>query len=223
MADISSYRLAYIDEMRRSYGRNQAAWINLLRQDEVTLGCYCHDPVDASHCHRIILAWLLLKVAALHHIDAQYQGERTTGPRVAIVGSREHPHAVAWTRRIVELFRPDGCVVSGNAIGVDRAAERAGIDRGIMVVSLPCSQDMWTRSGNAAGMIRNRWIEQASDAVIALPWGKASGTLGMMEITKVAKKPLLGIVCDEQIPDVSAFLRSIAKTNSPTIQAGFKF
>jgi hypothetical protein len=64
------YSAQYTEEMRRSYVSNRAAWDALLARDEVTLLCYCTDPV---HCHRTVLAGILAK------LGAEVRGERELG------------------------------------------------------------------------------------------------------------------------------------------------
>lgn len=61
------YVPAYTAEMRVSYGANRAAWDALLARPGVTLVCYC---TDAAHCHRRLLAAMLVKCGAI------YMGER---------------------------------------------------------------------------------------------------------------------------------------------------
>lgn len=55
------YVADYTAEMRRSYVEQRPAWDRLLARPEVTLVCYCTDP---AHCHRTVLAGLLVKLGA---------------------------------------------------------------------------------------------------------------------------------------------------------------
>ena len=74
---------------------------------------------------------------------------------------------------------------------MDRQAETSGGAR-LQVVSLFASATMWRRMGNAAGMVRNRWIRTASDAA----WrslGRGERDAGMIEICQRAGKPVLVI------------------------------
>ena len=63
----SAYVHAYRHEMRASYKAHRAAWDALLARERVTLVCYC---TDAEHCHRRVLARILVKLGATD------QGER---------------------------------------------------------------------------------------------------------------------------------------------------
>jgi uncharacterized protein YeaO (DUF488 family) len=61
------YVVDYTAEMRRSYREHRAVWDKLLARDEVTLVCYCPDPM---FCHRTLLASILMACGA------KYAGER---------------------------------------------------------------------------------------------------------------------------------------------------
>ncbi len=58
---------AFTSEMRVSYRENRGTWDDVLSRDEVTLCCYC---TDAAHCHRRLVADMLVK------LGATYGGER---------------------------------------------------------------------------------------------------------------------------------------------------
>ena len=56
------YVPAYTAEMRASYRAHYEAWMELLAARERTLVCYC---TDAAHCHRRLLALMLVKCGAV--------------------------------------------------------------------------------------------------------------------------------------------------------------
>lgn len=58
----------YTFEMRESYRTRRGSWDELLARESVTLVCYC---TDAEHCHRRLLAEILVK------LGATYAGERS--------------------------------------------------------------------------------------------------------------------------------------------------
>lgn len=213
-ADIATYHRAYVALLAERYRKDPAPFLTLLRREKATLGCYCHAPADASGCHRVVLAWVLLQIAHSVGIGVRYEGEWGTGPRLAVVGSRKHPQAGAWARAVVDSVTTSALIVSGGAAGVDRQAELAATARGLQVVSLPASATMWRRMGNAAGMVRNRWIETASDAAVALPWGEASGTRGMIEICRRAGKPVLVIESEEDLARVGPWQAGLHKAQT---------
>lgn len=218
--DYSEYRAAYIQEMGGSFKRDRAAWMVLLDREEVTIGCYCHSAEDATHCHRVVLAWLLLQAARRLGVHLRYLGEWGKGPRVAVVGARRHPHAFEWAAAVVAQVPAGGVVVSGHAVGVDSEAELAAIRAGRQLVSLPCSGKMWEGLGKAAGQIRNGWISDACDAVVALPWDDSPGTLGMVEIARGAGRPVHVVRHEEDLAGVGGFIREIG---SGPRQEGFSF
>ena len=218
--DYAIYRTAYIKEMGRSFKANRAAWLELLNKDEVTLGCYCHKPADACHCHRITLAWLLLQVGLSEGITVRYEGEILASLRVAIVGARHHPHILQWVSAVVASLPAGAIVVSGHAVGVDDVAEDRAEQAGCQVVSLPCSGKMWRTYDNQAGMIRNRWIADACDVVVALPWAESPGTLGMIGIAKEAGRAVYVVRQEDDLAGLGGFFRSIQSTAT---QARFLF
>ena len=56
-----AYVSAYLAEMRQSWRENRPAWDALLARSEVTLCCYCVNPV---RCHRTLLAGMFEKLGA---------------------------------------------------------------------------------------------------------------------------------------------------------------
>ncbi len=65
------YAQRYREQMRVSYAHRRRAWDELLERERVVLVCYC---ADAEHCHRRVLAAILVKLGAF---DA---GEVTAEP-----------------------------------------------------------------------------------------------------------------------------------------------
>ncbi len=66
----TEYEPRYVDEMRRSYEAHRDRWRALLARECVTLVCFCNLARWPGHCHRVILAGLLVKCGA------EYVGER---------------------------------------------------------------------------------------------------------------------------------------------------
>lgn len=64
---FDTYKLLYIEEMKKSYVENNIAWFNLLIKDRIVLVCYC---TDHEKCHRTILARDILTT-----YGAKYIGE----------------------------------------------------------------------------------------------------------------------------------------------------
>ena len=109
------------------------------------------------------------------------------GKRVAVVGSREYP-SLGLVREFVRRLAardPGATVVSGNARGVDRAAEEEARAAGLEVVSLRAD---WDAHGKAAGFIRNGQIVERCDAVAAFWDGRSSGTADTVRRAEAAGK-----------------------------------
>jgi|GEM_PF-356086 len=110
--------------------------------------------------------------------------------RVAVVGSREYPDlglVRTFVRRLAERDSA-ATVVSGNARGVDRAAENAARAAGLEVTSLPAD---WDKHGpRKAGFIRNGQIVEACDAVAAFWDGNSGGTADTVRKAEAAGKPV---------------------------------
>lgn len=97
---------------------------------------------------------------------------------VAVVGSRSFPLATERVLARLRMLRDDWPthrlhIVSGGAVGVDRAsvaaAKRLGMDYTV-------HQPEWTKYGKAAGFIRNDLILDDSDRVLAFWDFVSSGT-----------------------------------------------
>ena len=106
--------------------------------------------------------------------------------RVAIVGSRGWRHdSVAVTDYVAAL--PEGTIIiSGGAVGVDRAAEAAAECYGhICVVVKPA----W-KHGRKAGPERNAVIVDLADRVVAFWDGQSRGTASTIALARKAGKPV---------------------------------
>ena len=67
------YSIAYKDEMRESWRTCRAEWERLLRQETLTLQCYC---IDWRYCHRTLLGRDILPGACARlGIDYEFAGE----------------------------------------------------------------------------------------------------------------------------------------------------
>ncbi len=67
-----TYEPLYVEEMRASARAHRDVWDRLLARERVTLVCFCDlTKWPAGHCHRVVLAGLLVK------FGATYEGEIT--------------------------------------------------------------------------------------------------------------------------------------------------
>jgi len=76
-----------------------------------------------------------------------------------------------WTDQIIE-------VVSGGARGVDKQGEMWARKHEIPIKRFPA---MWDLYGKAAGPIRNKEMAEYADALIALLYGRSTGTANMIK------------------------------------------
>lgn len=94
--------------------------------------------------------------------------------KVAIVGSRDFAD-LEFVADVVHTYHSDMTwIISGNARGVDQAAQAAALRAGIPVLIFPAQ---WEVKGRGAGFIRNQQIVDEADQVIAFWDGKSRGTL----------------------------------------------
>lgn len=85
------------------------------------------------------------------------------------------------------ILEPIELIISGGAVGIDRAAEEFAEE--FKIPTLIIKPD-WDRFGRAAGMIRNKDIVAAADHVIAFWNGVSKGTANSIEHAKRLNKGL---------------------------------
>ncbi len=115
--------------------------------------------------------------------------------KVAIVGSQGYKHL----QRVIDYVRSlplDTIIVSGGAVGPDKAAEETAKQRGMpdLLIFLPD----WTKYGKPAGPIRNKQIVDAADKLVAYWDGTSRGTLNSINLAKERGIPVV-IIPDEEV------------------------
>ena len=112
--------------------------------------------------------------------------EIKSGTKVAIVGSRNYPKLYKVRELVFQL--PDNCIViSGGARGVDRTAEMAAKEKGLLTIVFPAD---WKKYGKGAGLIRNQQIIKACDLTIAFWDGISPGTEHSISLANKLSKPV---------------------------------
>jgi hypothetical protein len=109
--------------------------------------------------------------------------------KLAIVGSRsitDYNTIFKCVNDAVNINNID-CIISGGARGVDSLAVKLAITQGIPYKEILPD---WNTHGRSAGMIRNKDIILAADAVIAFWDGVSRGTLNSINHAKKMKKVL---------------------------------
>lgn len=105
---------------------------------------------------------------------------------VAIVGSRQtHRAALEQVLVYVRALAPGTVVLSGGAIGIDRAAVKAAKDCGLETREILAD---WQTHGGAAGFIRNKELVREADRVVAWWDGVSRGTHYTISLAKKARK-----------------------------------
>lgn len=94
--------------------------------------------------------------------------------RLAIIGTRDFPGSPETVATAIAQHNlAPTAVLCGEARGPDTWGRLWAEQRGIPVISYPAD---WERYERSAGMIRNREMIGAADAVLALWDGKSKGT-----------------------------------------------
>lgn len=81
----------------------------------------------------------------------------------------------------INRLRPDTCVLSGGAPGVDRWAADAARARGLACVVINAD---WDRYGRQAGMRRNDIMAEICDGCVAFWDGRSRGTQNMIWLVR---------------------------------------
>lgn len=108
--------------------------------------------------------------------------------KIAIVGSRDYQD-LNRVSKYVRILPPETIIVSGNAEGVDRVAEKSGRHYGLEVISIPAD---WDTHDKSAGFIRNIEIIEQVETVVAFWDGKSKGT--SHTITEASKRGIRVII-----------------------------
>lgn len=108
--------------------------------------------------------------------------------KVAIVGSRDYPalHIVRSYVAKLKVHEPRAVVISGNARGVDAAAQDEALKLAMRVYIIPADWSL----GRGAGYARNVEIVEEADVVVAFWDGQSRGTQHDIDLAKKHNKRL---------------------------------
>lgn len=108
--------------------------------------------------------------------------------KLAIIGSRTFNNYELLCKEIDELkvFYEINTIISGGAIGADTLGKSYAQEHNIPLIVYPAD---WKKYGKSAGMIRNQYIINDCDYVIAFWDGVSRGTKDSIRKTRKCKKP----------------------------------
>ena len=118
--------------------------------------------------------------------------------KVLVCGSRDIDDRNVIYSAIRESPFEIDMIVSGDASGVDSiAAEYATFTPDIRVESHPIPEWVWAQIGSKAGPLRNEYMVEQADAVVAVWDGQSSGTKDAMAQAEAAGLPVYKVLCEE--------------------------
>jgi hypothetical protein len=106
--------------------------------------------------------------------------------KVAVVGSREFEDYDLLSQTLNELEITE--IISGGARGADSLAEKYAKEKGI---SFKVFQPEWHVHGKSAGFVRNVFIIEAAETVVAFWDGKSKGTYHSIELARKRERKLI--------------------------------
>lgn len=89
-------------------------------------------------------------------------------------------------------------IVHGDARGVDSIADRYARSRNIDRDVHPIPEWVWEEVGATAGPMRNGYMVEQSDAVVAIWDGESTGTKDTLKQAETAGCPIYKVVCSKQ-------------------------
>ena len=109
--------------------------------------------------------------------------------QVVVAGGRDFSNYPLLCKKLDHLFqnRQPTAIISGLARGADTLGRQYALERDIQVLEFPAH---WNELGKRAGMVRNREMLEAADAVVVFWDSVSKGTANMVEITQKAGLPL---------------------------------
>lgn len=120
--------------------------------------------------------------------------------RLIVAGSRTLNPSPRFILNVLEMFKmvgkalPIAEVVSGTAIGVDRAGERFASEFIITLKQFPAD---WDKYGKAAGHIRNKEMANYGTHLLLIWDGVSKGSFNMKQEMLKLKKPVYEVILRE--------------------------
>lgn len=117
--------------------------------------------------------------------------------KVLVCGSRSIDESGVVVQAIYGSPFDVSTIVHGDAEGVDTHADQYAHDYAIDREIHPIPDWVWEKIGSKAGPMRNSYMIEDVDAVIAVWDGESSGTLDAIKQAESAGLPIYKVVCDE--------------------------
>jgi hypothetical protein len=117
--------------------------------------------------------------------------------KVLVSGSRDiDDNAVVYDAIINSPWEPS-VLIHGDASGVDKIADRYARLHKIDTDVHPVPEWVWEKVGRKAGPMRNDYMVQQADALVAVWDGESSGTKDAMQQAESEGLPVYKVVCSE--------------------------
>lgn len=117
---------------------------------------------------------------------------------VLVCGSRSIDDEEIVTQAIYGSPWTPSTIIHGGADGVDHHADQYALDYGISRDVHPVPDWAWEKVGKKAGPMRNGYMVEQADAVVAVWDGESPGTKDTMKKAESEGVPLYKVVCDQR-------------------------
>lgn len=116
--------------------------------------------------------------------------------RLLVCGSRSIDDSSVVRASMDDAPWNPSTIVHGDADGVDTHASRLAEKREIDVETHPVPEWAWYKVGHRAGSMRNEYMVEQSDGVVAIWDGESDGTKNTIR-TAIGDIPVYKVVCGE--------------------------
>jgi hypothetical protein len=125
--------------------------------------------------------------------------ETVTPQRTVVAGSRDiDDQSVVLDVLNTNKWEFDG-LMHGGADGIDALVAEHGSRFADTVVAHPVPDWVWAEIGRKAGPMRNRYMAEQADALIAIWDGQSSGTKNMLKLAEANGLLVRRVVCESTV------------------------
>lgn len=121
------------------------------------------------------------------------------GLKVLVAGSRSID-TLTVVRPVLDDLRwgEPSRIIHGEAKGVDNCARIWAEQNDVFQTTHPVPDWAWEKIGRKAGPLRNEYMVEQADAVVAIWDGESEGTLDVIKKADARGLPLRKVVCDHE-------------------------